>query len=92
VPRIKSLLIRVEVDEAQKAHNCQANAAHRLERGDKRLKVRNGRSWDHYCAACAALMIQRDIAELQALQPQFPTMPPPLSSHSAGQPIRPPTH
>jgi hypothetical protein len=92
VPRIKSLLIRVEVDEAQKAHNCQANAAHRLERGARRLKVRNGRSWDHYCAACAALMIQRDIAELQALQPQFPAMPPPFSSRSTSQTARQPTH
>jgi hypothetical protein len=75
VPRIKSLLIRVEVDEAQKAHSCQANASHRLERGAPRLKVRNGRSWDHYCAACAALIIQRDIAELRALQPRFPVLP-----------------
>lgn len=90
MPRIKSLLSRVEVDEAQKAHNCQANAAHRLERGDRRLKVRNGRSWDHYCATCAALIIQRDIAELQALQHQFSAMPPPLSCHVAGQPVRSP--
>lgn len=74
--RIKSLLTRVEVDEAQKAHNCQANAAHRLKRGDRRLKIRNGRSWDNYCAACAALIIERDIAELQALQPQFPAILP----------------
>ena len=83
MPRIKSLLVRVEVDEAQRAHNCQANAAHRLQRGDKRLKVRKGRNWDHYCAACAALIIQRDITELQVLRPQFPAMPPPLSSRSA---------
>jgi hypothetical protein len=66
--RIKSLLIRVEIDEAQKAHNCQANAAHRLVRGDKRLKVRNGRSWDHYCIPCAATILDRDLAELQELQ------------------------
>ena len=69
--RIKSLLIQVEVDEALKAHNCQANARHRIERGDRRLKVRNGRSWDHYCVSCAAAIIDRDIAELQALQRPF---------------------
>lgn len=73
MPRIKSLLIRVEIDEAKHAHNCQANSGHRLERGDKRLKVRTGRSWDHYCAPCAAVMIERDIAELQELQRHFPT-------------------
>lgn len=92
MPRIKSLLIRVEVDEAQRAHRCQATASHRLERGDRRLKVRNGRSWDHYCAACAAVMIERAIADLQALQPQFPPIPSALASYNASQVIRPPTH
>jgi hypothetical protein len=92
VPRIKSLLIRVEVDETQKAHNCQANAAHRLERGDKRLKVRNGRSWDHYCASCAALIIRRDIAELHTLQPQFSVRPLPASSSSTSRAVSPPDH
>ena len=71
--RVKSLLIRVEIDEAKKAHNCQANATHRIERGDKRLKVRNGRSWDHYCISCAAVIIGRDSATLQALQPRLQT-------------------
>ncbi|MGH9397265.1 MAG: hypothetical protein ACRD18_10505 [Terriglobia bacterium] len=71
MPRIKSLLIRAEIDEAQKAHNCQASAMHRIERGDTRLKVRNGRSWDHYCVPCAVLIIERDIAELQDLQHRF---------------------
>jgi hypothetical protein len=68
----KSLVIRVEVDRALKSHDCQANGKHRLEKGDKRLKVRNGRSWDHYCVACAQNIIQRDILKLQALQHDFP--------------------
>jgi hypothetical protein len=71
MPRIKSLLTHVGIDEAKHAHNCQANANHRIERGDKRLKVRNGRSWDHYCVSCATLIIERDIAQLRALQPSF---------------------
>jgi hypothetical protein len=69
--RVKSLVTRVEVDEAKKAHNCQANAAHRIERGDRRLKVRNGRSWDHYCVSCAVVILERDITELQTLQRSF---------------------
>lgn len=68
MPRIKSILIRVEIDQAQKSHNCQASVRHRIEREDTRLKVRNGRSWDHYCVPCAVLIIERDIAELQDLQ------------------------
>ena len=71
MPRIKSLVTRAEVDEAKKAHNCQANAVHRIERGNKRLKVRNGRSWDHYCVSCAVVILERDITELQALQRSF---------------------
>ncbi|MCK4624939.1 MAG: hypothetical protein KAV00_06490 [Phycisphaerae bacterium] len=67
MPRPKSILQRVEIDEAQRAHNCQHNAAHRLERGDKRLKVWNGRSADNYCVSCALGIITRDIAKLQEL-------------------------
>ena len=65
--RIKSLVTHVEVDVAKKAHNCQANARHRIERGDKRLNVRNGRSWDRYCLECARNIAQRDIAALEVL-------------------------
>jgi len=77
MPRIKSLLVRVETDEAQKAHNCQANAEHRIEKGHKRLKVRNGRSWDHYCVPCAVVIVDRDNAELQMLKRQFNLFQPP---------------
>ena len=73
MPRIKSLILRVEIDEAQRAHNCQASATHRLVKGDKRLKVRNGRSWDHYCVSCAIVILERDIAELQTLRHGFQT-------------------
>jgi hypothetical protein len=66
--RIKSLLIRTEIDTVQRAHNCQANARHRLERGHKRLKVRNGRSWDHYCVDCARRMVDGDLKRLRDLQ------------------------
>ncbi len=66
--RIKSLIDQVGIDTAGKAHNCQANAAHRIEKGDVRLKVRNGRGWDHYCRACAETIIARDIQKLISLQ------------------------
>lgn len=63
----KSIVTRVEIDTALRAHNCQANRRHRLERGDPRLKVRSGRSWDHYCAACAARILEQDAAKLRLL-------------------------
>jgi hypothetical protein len=62
--RIKSLIIQVRIDAAGKGHDCQANALHRVKKGDLRLKVRNGRSWDHYCRVCAETIIDRDIQKL----------------------------
>ena len=71
---IKSLITQVGVDTAGKSHNCQANSKHRIAMGDVRLKVRNGRSWDHYCRDCALNIIARDISKLQALQSLTPTV------------------
>ena len=67
MPRPKSILQRVEVDTALRAHDCQHNKAHRLQRGDKRLKVHVQRSQDYYCVECALDIIKRDIARLEAL-------------------------
>ncbi len=69
---IKSLVTHVEIDTAGKAHNCQASAKHRIEKGDVRLKVRNDRSWDHYCLDCAKKIIGRDIEKLLAIQDMLP--------------------
>ena len=71
MPRIRSIVIRVEIDQAKKAHNCQANAGHRIQGGDTRLNVRNGRSWDRYCISCARTIIERDTVKLQELQRKF---------------------
>ena len=70
---IKSLIAQVGIDTAAKAHNCQASAKHRMEKGDVRLKVRNGRSWDHYCLACAKNIIGLDIQKLTELQKMTPS-------------------
>ena len=69
--RIRSLVTPVKFDAVQRAHNCQANARHRLERGDRRMKVRNGRSWDNYCASCSQRILDSDIEKLQALRAEL---------------------
>lgn len=66
--RIKSLLEQVKIDVALRAHNCQGNQKHSVPMGAIRLKVRNGRSWDHYCRACAEVIIERDIQKLTNLR------------------------
>lgn len=68
--KLKSLIVRAEFDTALSSHNCQANANHRITKGDRRLKVRNGRSWDHYCMACAGGILASDTSKLEALMAQ----------------------
>jgi hypothetical protein len=67
MPRPKSLLPNVIVDEAKISHNCQHNARHRINKGDKRLKVKETRAPDHYCVPCALEIIRRDIEKLKSL-------------------------
>lgn len=53
----KSLIETVRIEIALKAHNCQANQAHRVNKGDIRLKVKDGLGWAHYCKECALKII-----------------------------------
>ena len=61
----KTFLDSMEVDVAQKAHNCQHNGRHRIKMGDKRLSVKVGRSFERFCRDCAQETINRDIGLLQ---------------------------
>lgn len=71
---IRSLVIRAEIDEAKRAHNCQASKRHRIQQGDIRLAVHiSGQSPDHYCAECARKIIERDLEKLQQLAAKFPS-------------------
>jgi len=64
VGRVRSLLIRVEIDTAQRAHKCQANSRHPIKKGDIRLNVRAGRGWDRYCMDCARKIVEGSLAAL----------------------------
>ena len=63
----KSFLPRLVVDQALRAHNCQHNRAHRILQGNKRLKVVDGRTTEHFCVHCAVKFLEGDIAEMQQL-------------------------
>lgn len=76
MPRPKSLIPgKVTVDVAKKAHNCQQISSHRILRGERRLKVPKGRSYDHYCVDCALKFIRADIARLNALANELTESP-----------------
>lgn len=62
--RIRSLLTRVEFDKAKRAHKCQANSQHRIEKGELRLNVKNGRNWDRYCLPCADAILDQATKKL----------------------------
>lgn len=72
--KVKSILLRLNVDKAQRAHCCQHNKNHRLEAGDVRLKITNDRSHEHFCADCALEMIDAAILRLTQLKNQIQSM------------------
>jgi hypothetical protein len=62
--RPKSLLPRLQIDTALKAHRCQHNSNHQILKGEKRLKVSVGRTDEHFCKECALRIIKYDIDKL----------------------------
>jgi hypothetical protein len=69
--RVRSLLDSVQFDQAGSSHNCQASKAHRIHMGERRLKVKVGRSYEHYCLDCARKILAADAATLRALVAQL---------------------
>ncbi len=63
----KSFLSRLEIDAAQKAHNCQHSKKHRIQKGDRRLKVSEGYSVSYYCLVCAVKFVENDSQGLSDL-------------------------
>lgn len=63
--KVRSLVIRVEIDTAQRGHKCQANVRHEIKRGDQRLNVRTGRGWDRYCMDCARKIVDGSLTSLK---------------------------
>ena len=64
----KSLVCNSSFENAKRSHNCRANSKHRIESGEIRLKVKNGRSWNYYCKNCALRIIEKDQEKLSILK------------------------
>jgi hypothetical protein len=65
--RAKSFLPVLLIDEAGASHNCQHNRAHRIVKGARRLKVKEGRNVEHFCISCGIEAVKLDISKLQIL-------------------------
>jgi hypothetical protein len=63
----KSLTKNVLVDNALHSHKCRFNKRHAIAKGDKRLKVKEGRSEMHYCVECAKKFLQAGIEKLNGV-------------------------
>lgn len=67
--RLKSTISNIRIDSAGKAHNCRHNPKqHRLQKGDHRLLVKEGRKSSYYCLECAIRIVQRDIEILREFE------------------------
>lgn len=71
MPRPKSLLKKVTVDVALRAHNCQHVRAHRIQQGEKRLKLAVNRTHEHFCINCALQIINSDIEKLLKIRDEL---------------------
>lgn len=69
--RPRSLTLPLTVDVALKRHVCQNNSKHVVMKGDLRLKVSVGRSYEHYCVECARKFIKQTVGRLQELDTQL---------------------
>jgi hypothetical protein len=67
MPRPKSLIVRMEITTAGRAHNCRQSDKHRIEKGMHRLTVKSDGDEHHYCIACATSFLAKDVARLQDL-------------------------
>jgi len=52
---------------AARAHGCRNNKNHRLEKGDRRLTIKEDGDERNYCQACAKAFLANDIKRLQEL-------------------------
>ena len=74
MPRPKSFLKRITIERTARAHNCQHNHNHRLEKGDVRLSLAVDRAHENYCADCAIQILNRDINILRNMIDEIESM------------------
>jgi hypothetical protein len=65
--KTKSFLKNISIDTAKQSHFCKHNKKHKINKGDKRLKFKEGRAYQHFCIECAKESLTKDINELNTL-------------------------
>jgi len=71
MPRPKSTVKNIEITIAGASHNCKNNKRHRVEKGDSRLTIKEGRSSKNYCLECAKDFVTKDVNKLKEILNQI---------------------
>lgn len=64
---MKSIVKNVSWDVALQTHKCKRNLNHIIVKGDRRLKVKEGRSESHYCMPCAEKIMRNGLLKINDL-------------------------
>ena len=67
MPKLKRLLLPVCFEVAQRKRRCFRNRGHNIRKGDKCLVIKQNMRSLNYCMACATLMLDKTIQELNEL-------------------------
>ena len=64
---MKSVVKNVAWDVALQSHKCKRNLKHIISKGDRRLKIKEGRSESHYCMQCAEAILKGGLLKINSL-------------------------
>lgn len=78
MPKIRDILVDVEVEEAMRQRKCRRNTEHVIAKGEMCLVVRTGPTKDHYSYSLEAAKPMLDAAwvKLRSLYAQLGITPP----------------
>lgn len=57
----------MEMTTVLRTHSCRYNSKHRLEKGMRRLTIKEGRYERHYCLSCAKIFLKQGLDRIQVL-------------------------
>jgi len=63
----KTFVKSISVDIAIRSHKCKHNKKHIINKDEKRLTLKEGRSKERFCAICATESLKNDIIKMQSI-------------------------
>lgn len=63
----KSFVKNLVIDKAKKSHNCQHNKQHRINQGDIRLGLKDGKSIEYFCKECSIEFLKNGASKISEL-------------------------